>query len=202
MVTNSLKTDICDASYSGYVHLPASSLIEVEISPVYDMNMFFWFFPARESPETAPLAIWIGGGPAQSAVTGAVLENGPCYVNDDGNSTTKNPFSRNNRVNMLYIDQPVDAGYSYSSLVNVTLDQITGDLTPTDFSAGLPFTPNITTIPGTVSNPDLAFTPNNSDIAAKAMWHFAQGWFDAFPDYHPADSKISLWSNSVSHSAF
>lgn len=128
-----------------------------------------------------------------------MTENGPCYVNQDGNSTTQNPFSRNNRVNMLCVDQLVGAGYSFSTLVNVTLNQLTGDFTPTDFSEELPFVPNITIFPGTVSNPNLAFTTNNSNIAAKAMWHFAQVWFETFPIYHPQDDSISLWTNSVSH---
>lgn len=160
------------------------------------MNMFFWYFPARQSPSTAPISIWIGGGPGNAAVEGALTENGPCYVNADGNSTTKNPFSRNNRVNMLYIDQPVGAGFSYSTLVNVTYNQLTNAVTPTDFSDAIPFTPNITVFPGTVSNPDLAFTANNSDIAAKAMWHFTQAWTNTFP-HLPENQRISLWTNSV-----
>jgi hypothetical protein len=170
----------------------------VHDSPDYPKNVFFWFFPARDSPENAPLSIWIGGGPGQSGVAGAMTQNGPCYVNADGNSTIKNPFSRNNRVNMLYVDQPIGAGYSYSTLVNVTIDQLAGGVaTPTDFSKGLPYTPNITVFPGTVANPDLHFTANNSNIAAKAMWHFAQTWFETFPIFHPQDDKISLWTNSV-----
>jgi hypothetical protein len=158
------------------------------------MDTFFWFFPARQSPETAPLSIWIGGGPGQSAIAGAMTENGPCYVNEDGNSTRSNPFSRNNRVNMFYfyVDQPVGAGFSYSILVNVTYNQLTGAVVPTDFYAGIPFTPNITVVPGTVTNPDLAFTANNSNIAAKAMWNFAQAWFDTFPEYQPKNNAISL----------
>ncbi|KAF2101322.1 putative carboxypeptidase S1 [Rhizodiscina lignyota] len=190
------KTDICESSYSGYVHLPASALSDVEGPPEYSMNTFFWFFPARESPETAPLAIWVDGGPGVAALSGAMTENGPCFVNDDGNSTRRNPFSRNNRVNMLYIDQPISAGYSYSNLVNITYNLLTETQTPTDFSKGIPFTPNITVFPGTVSNPDLAFTANNSNIAAKAMWHFAQVWFEEFPIYHPENERISLWTNS------
>ena len=162
------------------------------------MNMFYWIFPARESPETAPFSIWIGGGPGEAAIAGAVMENGPCYVNEDGNSTRTNPFSRNNHVNMLYVDQPLGAGYSYSTLVNVTYTQLTNAVTPTDFSHGIPFTPNITVFPGTVTDPDLAFTANNSNIAARGMWHFAQVWFETFPFYHPENARISLWTNSVS----
>jgi hypothetical protein len=97
---------------------------------------------------------------------------------------------------MLYIDQPVGAGFSYSTLVNVTYSQLTNAVIPTNFSGAIPFTPNNTVFPGTVSNPDLAFTANNSDIAAKEMWSFAQAWFDTFP-HLPEDPKISLWTNSV-----
>ena len=98
---------------------------------------------------------------------------------------------------MLFVDQPLGAGFSYSSLVNATYSQLTNAVTLTDFTQGIPFTPNITVIPGTVNNPDLAFTANNSDIAAKGMWHFAQVWFQTFPFYNPQDAKISLWTNSV-----
>jgi hypothetical protein len=197
ILADKAQNEVCECSYSGFVHLPASSLSDIG-PPEYPVNMFYWFFPARESPETAPFSIWVGGGPGQSAISGAMYENGPCYVGPDGNSTIPNPHSRNNRVNMLYVDQPVGAGYSYTTLVNVTLDQLTGLYTPTDFSKGISFTPNISTIPGTVSNPDLAFTANNSVIAAKTMWHFAQVWFQDFPLYSPEHARISLWTNSVS----
>lgn len=160
--------------------------------------MFYWFFPARESPETAPFSIWVGGGPGESALCGALLENGPCYANLDGNSTTKNENSRNNKVNMLYVDQPVGTGYSYSELVNATLNQLTGIVTPTDFSDGNDFIPNITFVPGIVANPDWALVPNNTDTQARAMWHFAQTWFDTFPFYNAQHAQISLWTNSVS----
>lgn len=54
---------------------------------------------------------------------GALQENGPCKVNDDSNSTYLNPWSFNNEVNMLYIDQPDQTGFSWDILVNQTLDQ-------------------------------------------------------------------------------
>lgn len=161
------------------------------------MNIFYWFFPARESPETAPLSIWIGGGPGQAAISGAMTENGPCYITADAKGTVPNDNSRNNRVNMLYIDQPVGAGFSYSTLQNVTYSQVDGSLVPTDFSHGIPYEPNITVFPGTVTNQNIAFQPNNSVTAAKAMWHFAQVWLEEFPNYHPQNNRISLWTNSV-----
>jgi len=43
---------------------------------------------------------------------GLLQENGPCFVGSDSNSTYLNPYSWNNEVNMLYIDQPVQVGFS------------------------------------------------------------------------------------------
>ena len=74
---------------------------------------------------------------------------GPCYINPDSNSTSINPWSWNNKANLLYIDQPVQKSFSYGVLFNGTLDQVTGIYTPTGFSSGIPFTPNSTTLVGT-----------------------------------------------------
>jgi carboxypeptidase C (cathepsin A) len=39
-----------------------------------------------------------------------------------------NPWSFNNDFNMLYIDQPVTAGFSYNSLVDGTVDLLQNSL--------------------------------------------------------------------------
>lgn len=89
----------------------------------YAINTFFWFFESRKDPANAPLSIWMNGGPGSSSMLGALQENGPCMVNDDSNSTYLNSWSFNNEVNMLYIDQPDQTGFSWDILVNMTLDQ-------------------------------------------------------------------------------
>ncbi|KAF1834668.1 alpha/beta-hydrolase [Decorospora gaudefroyi] len=89
-------------------------------------DLFFWFFEARNSPATAPLAAWFNGGPGASSMIGLFGENGPCriQVHDDRiprATTANNTFSWNNNVNMLYIDQPFGAGFSRGDpLVNST----------------------------------------------------------------------------------
>lgn len=45
---------------------------------------------------------------------GALAENGPCFVNADSNSTYLNPWSWNNEVNYLVLDQPNEVGFSVS----------------------------------------------------------------------------------------
>lgn len=118
----------------------------------------------------------MNGGPGSSSMIGLWQENGPCNVNDDSNSTYLNPWSWNNDVNMLYIDQPVQTGFSYDALTNGTLDTTTATITPTDFSSGIP-EQNNTFYVGTFPSQNPANTANDTANAAKAMWHFAQTWF-------------------------
>ncbi|KAI8652073.1 hypothetical protein NCS56_01424100 [Fusarium sp. Ph1] len=82
--------------------------------PVGDRrDMFFWYFESRADPETAPLIIWLNGGPGASSLLGAFHELvGPCTVNDDGQGTTRNELSWTNFANVLFIDQPVGVGFS------------------------------------------------------------------------------------------
>lgn len=100
---------------------------------------------------------------------------GPCYINDDANSTTLNPWSFNNDANVLYIDQPAQTGFSYDTLVNGTLDQLQGVYTPSDFSSGIPET-NATFLVGTFPSQLPSQTANSSEQAAQALYHFTQAW--------------------------
>jgi carboxypeptidase C (cathepsin A) len=59
---------------------------------------------------------------------GLFVENGPCYVHSDSNSTYLSEYSWNNEVNMLFLDQPVQVGLSYDSLQNITNNLVTGDV--------------------------------------------------------------------------
>jgi serine carboxypeptidase-like clade 2 len=59
-----------------------------------------------------PVLIWLNGGPGCSSLLGAFSENGP-FVFDDGENVIKpNPFSWNERANMLYIESPAHIGFS------------------------------------------------------------------------------------------
>ncbi|EFQ32467.1 serine carboxypeptidase [Colletotrichum graminicola M1.001] len=190
-------------SYAGYVRLPPGTLDDVDgEAQDYPVNTFFWFFEARKAPENAPLAIWLNGGPGASSIMGLLEENGPCFVNEDSKTTRLNPWSWNNEVNLLYIDQPTQMGFSYDTPTNVSIHEsedpglgIGMHMFPADFSDGVPEA-NFTYRYGTASSQKVSQTSNTTAHAAHALWHFAQTWFFEFPGYKPIDDRISLWTES------
>ncbi|PIL29646.1 hypothetical protein GSI_08283 [Ganoderma sinense ZZ0214-1] len=93
-----------------------------------NQSMWFWFFAARENPDTAPLTIWLNGGPGSSSMIGLFQENGPCRITNDSTGVTLNPFSWNNVSNMLYLDQPVGAGFSYGNVSVSTSSEAAADV--------------------------------------------------------------------------
>ena len=60
--------------------------------------------------------LWLNGGPgASSLCAGLLFENGPCSISSDCNTTIHNPYSWNEKVNIIYLDQPIGTGFSYAS---------------------------------------------------------------------------------------
>ncbi|KAK0649965.1 Alpha/Beta hydrolase protein [Cercophora newfieldiana] len=193
------QTQLCETTpgvkaYSGYVTLPNHLLADVPTAAPYNASLFFWYFQSRKNPANAPLSIYIGGGPGSSGMDDS--SGFPCTVNADSNSTTLNPWSWNNEVNMLYIDQPVTTGFSYTTLVNTVLDY----LNPEAFTFVEDITTfkqtNLTTVPATVSAPTPAFAANTTSQAARTMWHFAQVWFQEFPEHKTTAEEVSIWTVS------
>ncbi|RKK83902.1 hypothetical protein BFJ71_g14728 [Fusarium oxysporum] len=89
-----------------------------------EKSMFFWYFESRNNPETAPVMIWMSGGPGASGELGLTKGSGPCAVNKDGNSTRRLDHSWVDHANVIYIDQPVGVGFSQISdrdLISVNL---------------------------------------------------------------------------------
>jgi len=79
-------------------------------------NMFFWYFPAQ-NPNVAnpPLLMWLQGGPGASSMFGLFNENGPFTVAADGETLVANPYTWNVNFSMLYVDNPVGAGFSFTT---------------------------------------------------------------------------------------
>jgi len=78
-------------------------------------DIFYWFFPARNNAATAPLVMWLTGGPGCSSELAIFYENGPFKIN--GDKVTTNPHAWNENANLLYIDQPVGTGFSKAAKI-------------------------------------------------------------------------------------
>ncbi|PYI02607.1 alpha/beta-hydrolase [Aspergillus sclerotiicarbonarius CBS 121057] len=185
--------DICDStsdSYAGYVNFPENTMKDaIQDFPVH---LFFWYFESQSDPKTSPLAIWLQGGPGGSSMFGAFTENGPCSVADDSQTTRPNEYSWTKYANMLYIDQPVQTGFSYDILINGTLDLVSMDITP---GSGTPGPLNRT---GTFSSQTLTSTANTTTNAARHLWNFAQVWLQEFDVYkkQSQNDRVNLWTES------
>lgn len=90
-------------SYSGYLTVNKS----------YNSNLFFWFFPAQVRPETAPVLLWLQGGPGGTSMFGLFVEHGPYFVHQNLTLGYREiPWT--SRYSVLYIDNPVGTGWSFT----------------------------------------------------------------------------------------
>lgn len=77
-------------------------------------KLFYWLFHTRDNNKSAPLVMWLEGGPGCSALISIFAENGPFRFGKEGN-LERHEESWNKRANLLFIDQPLGTGYSNSS---------------------------------------------------------------------------------------
>jgi vitellogenic carboxypeptidase-like protein len=97
-------------SYSGFFTTDAA----------VNNNMFWWYFPAQNGDADAPLVIWLQGGPGGASTFGLFAEMGPIVLVKDASDPTgfrveDRPTSWNKEYGMLFIDNPVGAGFSYTT---------------------------------------------------------------------------------------
>ncbi|KAL6450496.1 CPY1 Carboxypeptidase Y [Candida maltosa Xu316] len=89
--------------YSGY--------LDVEDE---DKHFFYYFFESRNDPKNDPIILWLNGGPGCSSLTGLFFELGPSSI-DKNLKPVYNPHSWNANASVIFLDQPINVGYSYSS---------------------------------------------------------------------------------------
>lgn len=57
--------------------------------------------------------MWLNGGPGCSSLTGLFVELGPSIISDEIKPVS-NPYSWNSNASVIFLDQPVNTGFSYS----------------------------------------------------------------------------------------
>lgn len=109
-----VKPDIGNTtSYSGYF----------TTNKMCGNNLFFWFFPAQEVWKSAPVVLWLEGIPGVSFMYSLFEGLGPFNSFPDGLQTRN--YSWNVKNNLLFIDQPVGTGYSFSEKNNCFVRNVT-----------------------------------------------------------------------------
>lgn len=187
--------------FTGYINIPPSTT-GVGLTN-YSTNTFFWFIEARQLPEKAPLTIFINGGPGSSSMVGLFQEVGPCQVVEIGRNqlgTIPRDWGWDRSSNILFIDQPVQVGFSYDQPTNQSFNLLNELFVspPTDVPSSQP---SYTFLNGTFSSGNPNFTANTSQIAAKSLWHFTQAFLGTFPQYNPylrnaSSGGINLFTES------
>lgn len=188
--------------YTGYVHLPPNVLTPSQGN--YSINTFFWFIEARQVPESAPLTIFINGGPGSSSMVGLFQELGPCSIveiDQDTLGTISREWGWDRSSNVLFIDQPVQVGFSYDTLTNMSLNLL-DEIFSSD-PTGVPLSqPSHTFLNGTFSSFDEMHTANTSILAAQSIWHFLQTFLATFPQYNPGVRPDGSGDGSVGVNLF
>lgn len=88
-------------------HLPAD--------PAHGGNFFYWLFESKKDADKKPLIIWLNGGPGCSSMDGLWLELGPFRIVDGGRTVKWNKYSWHEAGNLLFVDQPVGTGLSFTN---------------------------------------------------------------------------------------
>uniref|UniRef100_A0A0D3B7L0 Serine carboxypeptidase-like 7 n=1 Tax=Brassica oleracea var. oleracea TaxID=109376 RepID=A0A0D3B7L0_BRAOL len=84
-----------------------------------NLQLFYYFIKSEKNPKEDPLLLWLNGGPGCSSLEGLLFENGPVAVkvevyNGSLVSLVSTTYSWTQMANIIYLDQPVGAGFSYS----------------------------------------------------------------------------------------
>eukprot|EP00898_Chlorokybus_atmophyticus_P003175 jgi/Chlat1/3859/Chrsp26S00302 len=89
--------------YTGYFKLDRT----------HDARMFYYYFESRGDPAKDPLVLWMTGGPGCSSSLAVFYENGPWDLHENY-TLSYTEYGWDKAANMIFVDQPIDTGFSYS----------------------------------------------------------------------------------------
>lgn len=134
-------------------------------------------------------------------MVGLFQEVGPCRVVEvtEGRlGTIARDWGWDRGSNILFIDQPVQVGFSYDTLTNLSLNLL--DEVFINPPAPVPLTqPGYTFLNGTFGSGNPSSTANTSQIAAQSLWHFLQTFLASFPEYNTAMGSNKNKSSAEIH---
>ncbi|KMT07962.1 hypothetical protein BVRB_6g144960 [Beta vulgaris subsp. vulgaris] len=84
-----------------------------QIEHARNARMFYFFFQSRNSKED-PVVIWLTGGPGCSSELALFYENGPFKIANNM-SLVWNEYGWDQAANLIFVDQPIGTGFSYST---------------------------------------------------------------------------------------
>ncbi|CAM0904464.1 unnamed protein product [Alopecurus aequalis] len=92
----------------------------VEVDESNGVNLFYYFVESEKDPARDPLAVWMQGGPGCSGLSGLVYEIGPFQIDAEGYrgglpTLLYRPETWTKVSNIIFIDAPVGAGFSYAT---------------------------------------------------------------------------------------
>ena len=97
-----LNEEIYFNQFSGYLNLGETK-----------KNIHYWLVESESNPVDDPLVFWTNGGPGCSGLIGFLTEQGP-FRPDESGQLQMNEWRWNRIANMVFLEQPVGVGFSYS----------------------------------------------------------------------------------------
>lgn len=76
--------------------------------------MFYFFFESRGNKTDDPVVLWMTGGPGCASELALFYENGPFKITDNL-TLVWNDFGWDKVSSIIFVDQPVGTGFSYST---------------------------------------------------------------------------------------
>jgi hypothetical protein len=133
-------------------------------------NIFTWFQPCTKGcGPSAPFVMWFQGGPGGPGTFGALTEIGSHYI-DKNLQLKERAYSWCADYNCLFIDQPVQTGFSYQ------IDKKTGKFEPLD----------------------LEYTSTSPEAMAQSLQVLLQ-FFEIWPEYNSPDYPTPFYITGESY---